>query len=74
VQYFKKFSTRLFLFYNKFQTLILTLFVIGFIDLFAYTDIIITLLALPEFIPIVVVILIAIGLYKYLIKRKNKGI
>lgn len=68
------------LFYNRFQSLVLAVFVIGVIDLLLYSDIVMTLFLIPEFTPLVLMVLFSFGIYRFLKSRwkraessKNKG-
>ncbi|MDF2723832.1 MAG: hypothetical protein K0Q59_3507 [Paenibacillus sp.] len=67
----QKLVTRLFLFYHKFQTVILGFVVLGLLELLAYSDLIVSLFVLPEFVAPVLLILIGIGLYKWFRGRKR---
>lgn len=70
---FRKISTFLYLIYNRFQNIILTIFVVGLLDMMAYSDLVITIVALPEFTPIIISFLIIMGALTYLRRKKKKN-
>jgi hypothetical protein len=59
-----------FLVYNKIQIIFLTIFVLGFLDLMIYSDVVYFIFLLPEVTWPIFVFLIALGVYKFL-KNKN---
>jgi hypothetical protein len=69
---FRNAYTGLFIFYNKFQTIILSIFVFGVIDLLLYSDILMASIMIPEFTPLIVAVVFVYGLYKYFKYWKGK--
>ncbi|BAU29029.1 hypothetical protein DFP93_103123 [Aneurinibacillus soli] len=59
--------------YSRFQTLILTIFVLGMLDFMVYSDALMASLALPELTPLVIIGLLIFGVFKYVFYRKHKG-
>ncbi|WCN36770.1 hypothetical protein [Aneurinibacillus uraniidurans] len=57
--------------YSRFQTLILTIFVIGMLDFMVYSDALMASLALPELMPLVIIGLLIFGAVKYVFYRKH---
>lgn len=58
--------------YSRFQTFVLTIFVIGILDFMVYSDAILALMAIPELTPIVIIGLLIFGLVKHFFFRKSK--
>jgi predicted tellurium resistance membrane protein TerC len=62
---------RLVTLYSRFQTLVLSIFVIGMIDLVVYSDAIMAFIAIPELMPVVIIGLLIFGVCKYIFRRKH---
>jgi hypothetical protein len=58
--------------YHKFQTIIITVFVLGLLDVLAFSDLITAIMAIPEFAPILITAIIVLGIVVYFVKRKGK--
>jgi hypothetical protein len=71
-QWLRKSYIKGFLVYNKMQIIFLTIFVLGFLDLIIYSDVVYFLFLIPEVTWPVFVVLIAIGVYKWKKIRKTK--
>jgi hypothetical protein len=57
--------------YSRFQALILIIFVAGMVDFMVYSDAVTVLVALPELMPVVIIALLAFGIFKYILRRKR---
>ena len=64
-------SARCYLIYNKLQVLLLSIFVFGILDVLLYSDLLMALIVIPEFTPIVIMIIFGYGLYRFM-KYKTK--
>jgi len=64
--------TKLYMFYSKFQLLIMTLVIIGILELVVSYDFMMAMFAVPEAAPVILTILLAIGLYKLWQRRRAR--
>ncbi|MFC5451544.1 hypothetical protein [Paenibacillus aestuarii] len=60
---------------NRFQYFIMTLVILGLLELVFYSDVFITLSAIPEFAPFATALIIIIGVAKYVkhVKKRKSG-
>lgn len=72
MNYLKKLWVKAYLLYEKFQMIILGLFVFGIVEFLSYSEIIYVTLAMPEFAPIIITLLLGYGVYR-IIKRRMKS-
>jgi len=73
LRWIKCVSTRLYLIYNKIQVLLLSIFVFGVLDFLLYSDVLMALIVMPEFTPIVIIIIFGYGFYRFMrYKTKRK--
>ncbi len=69
MKYLKELWINTYMFYERFQMIILGIFVFGIIEFLAYSDAIYVMLAVPEFAPLVIIFLIGYGVYRYIKRR-----
>ncbi|HEU4965349.1 MAG TPA: hypothetical protein VFV52_16095 [Bacilli bacterium] len=60
------------LLYNRFQALFLSLFLFGLLDLLVYSDVLMTLFAFPEAVPLAILMLVAFGVWRMVRKKRRK--
>ncbi|MDR7074313.1 hypothetical protein [Fictibacillus barbaricus] len=70
-QWLRKSYIKGFLVYNKIQLIFLTIFLLGFLDLMIYSDVVYFLFLIPEVTWPIFVILIVIGIYKWVYYKKK---
>jgi hypothetical protein len=68
----KHFSQKVYLFIRRFELLITALFVFGILELVAFSDVFVTLFAIPEAAPIVLIIVAALGIYRFIKFKYSK--
>ncbi|WP_240421265.1 hypothetical protein [Paenibacillus periandrae] len=72
MNHLKKLGVKAYLLYEKFQTIILGIFVFGIVEFLSYSEIIYVTLAMPEFAPIIITLLLGYGVYR-IVKRRMKS-
>lgn len=71
MSFIRKAGIALFVFYNKFQMIILSIFVLGLVDIMLYSDLLTLMTIIPAATPLIIATIIGYGVYKFF-KNRNK--